>query len=178
MDATINGVNNSSYEWAGLTPLGDATIVLKGTNTVKGFYEDYPGILAPENYTLTIKGTGSFTASPSYESQDDLERSGVAGIGGVHYTQHSGNIVIEAAISLPLAVKKVPVLEAPLKQNAVTSPSVAEPSMPRVAIRQPVSEVAIKATAAPSPSRVAMLLLRAVSMLPLSEAATKAIAAR
>ncbi len=65
----ISGVNNSSYKWAGITCEGDATIILADgtTNTVKGFYEDYPGIYVPQNYSLTIKGetagTGSLNAS-------------------------------------------------------------------------------------------------------------------
>ncbi|WP_155808351.1 hypothetical protein [Xylanibacter brevis] len=60
---TINGVNDINYEWAGITCLGDATIILSGTNTVKGFYEDYPGIQAAAGKTLIINGTGSLTAS-------------------------------------------------------------------------------------------------------------------
>ena len=70
---TINGVNDMNYEWAGITCLGDATIILSGTNTVKGFYEDYPGIQAAAGKTLIINGTGSLTAS-SYNY--------AAGIGG------------------------------------------------------------------------------------------------
>ncbi|MBO4655847.1 MAG: leucine-rich repeat protein [Bacteroidales bacterium] len=63
--ATINGVNNGSYQWAGLNCLGDATIILAEgtTNTVKGFYEEYPGIHIPSGYTLTIQGTGRLNAS-------------------------------------------------------------------------------------------------------------------
>ena len=55
--------------WAGLTCEGDATIILKdgSTNTVTGFYQDYPGIYVPSEMTLTIKGetagTGKLTAS-------------------------------------------------------------------------------------------------------------------
>ena len=60
---TINGTNNYDYSWAGITCEGDATIILSGTNTVKGFYEDYPGIQAAAGKTLTINGTGSLTAS-------------------------------------------------------------------------------------------------------------------
>ena len=60
---TINGVNDSDYEWAGITCEGDATIILSGTNTVKGFFEDYPGIQAATGKTLIINGTGSLTAS-------------------------------------------------------------------------------------------------------------------
>ena len=69
---TINGVNNSSYNWAGLTCLGNATIVLADgkTNTVKGFDYNYPGIqVGPEGSTLTIDGTGSLNASSNTESQ-------------------------------------------------------------------------------------------------------------
>ena len=65
-NVTINGVNDSDYEWAGITCLGDATIILSGTNTVKGFDEDYPGIQAAAGKKLTINGTGSLTAS-SYD---------------------------------------------------------------------------------------------------------------
>lgn len=82
---TINGVNNQSYKWAGITPEGDATIVLEGENTVTGFYEDYPGIFATVDKTLTIKGTGSLTASSTKYG---------AGIGG-GYSMPCGNIAIE-----------------------------------------------------------------------------------
>ena len=63
MGATINGANDENCKWAGLTCLGKATIVLDGTNTVKGFHEDYPGIYVPEGSTLTICGDGSLDAS-------------------------------------------------------------------------------------------------------------------
>ncbi len=65
-DVTINstGVNDYHYDWAGLTCAGNATITITGTNTVKGFYDDSPGIKAgPKNTTLTISGTGSLTAT-------------------------------------------------------------------------------------------------------------------
>ena len=84
-DVSINGVNNSSYAWAGITCLGDATIILDGTNTVRGFYERCPGIYVPEGKTLTIKGEGSLDASSNGDR--------AAGIGGGWYS--CGNIVIE-----------------------------------------------------------------------------------
>lgn len=65
-DVTINstGVDDSNYDWAGLTCDGNATITITGTNSVKGFYKDYPGIQAgPTGSTLTINGTGSLTAT-------------------------------------------------------------------------------------------------------------------
>ena len=84
-DATINGVKNASYKWAGLTCNGNATIILEGSNTVKGFYEYYPGIYVPEGSTLTIKGDGSLAARSNGYG---------AGIGG-SYNLSCGNIRIE-----------------------------------------------------------------------------------
>ena len=85
---TINGEHNENYKWAGITCLGDATIILKDgtTNTVKGFYSNYPGILAAVGHTLIIKGTGSLTASSN---------GGGAGIGGGWGAIACGNIEIQ-----------------------------------------------------------------------------------
>ena len=89
-DVTINGEKNSAYTWAGLTCLGNCTIVLKGTNTVKGFNGNYPGIQAAKNageggeYTLTIEGDGSLDASSNGRG---------AGIGG-GFNVSNGNITI------------------------------------------------------------------------------------
>ena len=85
-DAVINGANNSNYQWAGITPNGDATIILEGTNTVKGFYRKYPGIYVPEGKTLAIKGNGSLDASSNGYA---------AGIGG-GLELACGNIIIES----------------------------------------------------------------------------------
>ena len=67
---TINGLNSNLHPWAGITCEGNATIILKDgtTNTVTGFSNGYPGILAgPSGKTLTIKGgtlgTGKLTAT-------------------------------------------------------------------------------------------------------------------
>ena len=92
-DLTINGTNGSdnAYKHAGLSLAGDGTIVLKGTNTVKGFYEDYPGIFVPVDKTVTIKGDGSLNASPFDGGTDN---SYGAGIGG-GYNIACGNITIE-----------------------------------------------------------------------------------
>ena len=81
---TINGVDDGSYAWAGITCLGDATIILSGTNTVKGFYSEFPGIYVPVDKTLTIEGSGSLTASSNFFG---------CGIGGGYY-KSCGNIVI------------------------------------------------------------------------------------
>jgi len=94
---TINGVNSESYKWAGLTCEGSATIILKhgSTNTVRGFHEDYPGILVPSGKTLIIKGeaagTGALTASP-FDGGGNYSYG--AGIGG-DYNSDCGNIEIQ-----------------------------------------------------------------------------------
>ena len=63
-DVTINGIHrDDSYLWAGINCEGDATLILEGTNKVKGFHEYYPGIHVTEGSTLTIQGDGSLTAS-------------------------------------------------------------------------------------------------------------------
>lgn len=62
-NVNINGTNDSNYGWAGITCEGNATIILSGTNTVKGFYAFYPGIQAAAGKTLIIKSIGSLTAS-------------------------------------------------------------------------------------------------------------------
>lgn len=88
-NATITSIPNDEeeeeYSWAGITCAGDATIILDGTSAVKGGFEDYPGIYVPQNATLTIKGSGSLTASSNGYG---------AGIGGGHEIA-CGNIVIE-----------------------------------------------------------------------------------
>ena len=89
---TLDGVSiNANGAWtsgnyAGITCEGNATIILKdgSENTVRGFYQNYPGIHVPENYTLTIKGDGQLTAN----------NSNGAGIGG-GIGISCGNILIE-----------------------------------------------------------------------------------
>ena len=72
-DATIDCSSTDSLgDWAGITCLGAATIVLEGANFVRGYMAN-PGIYVPDGYTLTICGTGSLAASCSGSG---------AGIGG------------------------------------------------------------------------------------------------
>ena len=88
-NATINGVHtDDSHElWAGLTCLGEATIILEGTNTMQNFNRHYPGLQpGPENTTLTILGSGSLTATASHFG---------AGIGTKDNGGSCGNIRIE-----------------------------------------------------------------------------------
>lgn len=84
-DAAItNGISSRTYSWAGLTCLGDATLILEGDNIVKGFYDEYPGIYVPVGSTLTITGDGSL----------DVSSQGYAAGIGVGYGMDCGNIVI------------------------------------------------------------------------------------
>ena len=79
--------NDASYNtWAGLTCLGDATIILAEgiSNKVRGFQSNYPGIFVPSGKTLTIQGSGSLTAS---------SHGAGAGIGGGDGIA-CGNIII------------------------------------------------------------------------------------
>ena len=96
-NAHINGYNygggnDTECLWAGITCLGDATIVLSGENSVSNFNYRYPAILAAHNasgsgneYTLTIRGNGKLTASSNGSG---------AGIGG-GLNISCGNILIE-----------------------------------------------------------------------------------
>ena len=83
----ISGVNNANYNWAGITCEGNATIILADgtTNTVKGFYEQYPGFFVPASSILTIDGEGSLNASSNGFG---------AGIGGGYYGDACGIINI------------------------------------------------------------------------------------
>lgn len=94
---TISGtnVNDDAHKHAGITCLGNATIILADgtTNIVKGFHENYSGIQPAYNtsgdeYTLTIQGTGTLNASTN-----SISASSGAGIGGGLETK-CGNITI------------------------------------------------------------------------------------
>lgn len=89
---TINGINDMDHcVWAGITCEGDATLVVDGEVSIRGFHENYPGIYVPEGKTLTITGGGTLNASSNGYG---------AGIGG-GWCLSCGNIEI---ISGPLNV--------------------------------------------------------------------------
>ena len=85
-DVTIEGANEDSYPWAGITCEGDAWLVIEGTNVVRGFAGKYPGVFVPSGKTLTILGAGKL---------DAYSQGKGAGIGG-GYDIAGGNIVIES----------------------------------------------------------------------------------
>ena len=72
-NARLIGGHRNDLTWAGLTCQGNANIRIEGSNAVRGFHEDYPGIYVPKGSELKIWGSGSLRA--------DSTRRG-AGIGG------------------------------------------------------------------------------------------------
>ena len=84
-DATINGRNKNAFRWAGITCPGNATLVLEGENSVRGFQRMFPGIHIAQGKTLTIQGSGTLSASSNGYG---------AGIGGGSAID-CGHIVIE-----------------------------------------------------------------------------------
>ena len=83
---SIAGEEDYDYQWAGITCLGDAGVILEGTNFVRGSYETYPGLQAgPAGSTLVIRGTGSLTA----------RSNGWAPGIGAGYFMSCGDIVIQ-----------------------------------------------------------------------------------
>ena len=84
----ITGItNDNDHKWAGISCLGDATIILAEgtTNKVKGGHEYYPAIYVPENNTLTFQGKGYLETSSNGNG---------CGIGG-GYEINCGNIFID-----------------------------------------------------------------------------------
>lgn len=80
--ATVT-LNNATIDSYGIICKGDATIILRGKNSVRG-HDVYPGIYVPKGKTLTIKGSGSLYA----------ESIRAVGIGG-YYETDCGNIIID-----------------------------------------------------------------------------------
>ena len=89
-DMDINYGKELSGSFAGITCLGNATIIVSGTDYVKGFSTGYPGIYVPSNSTLTITGAGTLYAL-GHEYGAGIG-SGKSDINGV---KDCGNIVIQ-----------------------------------------------------------------------------------
>ena len=93
-DVDLNGYGALDWaNYAGITCIGDATIILKGTNSVRGFGSYHPGIFIPSGKTLTIQGadTDKLTAAPKDVNDGDCKGAGIGG----GYDMSCGNIVIE-----------------------------------------------------------------------------------
>ena len=84
------GTTLTASPYAGITCLGNATLIISGTDYVKGFNVGYPGIFVPSTHTLTITGSGSLYA---------LGHANAAAIGSgkdnITAYRACGNIVIQ-----------------------------------------------------------------------------------
>ena len=92
-DGAVVGLKDVSIivpgdEYAAITCLGNATLVLEGANAVKAHHGEFPAIFPAEGKTLTIKGKGSLQASAGGKA---------AGIGG-GYQRACGSIVIKSGV--------------------------------------------------------------------------------
>ena len=105
-DVTIEGWDHEKYDWAGLTCEGDATIVLKNVNSVRGFYFIQPGISVPVGKTLTICGDGTLNVQ-SNNSLPQYEDVYGPGIGG-RINNDCGNIRIESGTVNAIGHKRSP----------------------------------------------------------------------
>ena len=76
--------------FAGITCLGNATIIVSGTNYVKGFSSGYPGIFVPSGSTLTITGDGTLFA----EGHENAAGIG-SGRSDIDAVKNCGNILIQ-----------------------------------------------------------------------------------
>ena len=103
---TIEGWDDERYDWAGLTCEGDATIVLKNVNSVRGFYFIQPGISVPVGKTLTIRGDGTLNVQ-SNNSLHPYEDVYGPGIGG-RINNDCGNIRIESGTVNAIGHKRSP----------------------------------------------------------------------
>ncbi|MBR5688236.1 MAG: hypothetical protein IKX36_09805 [Prevotella sp.] len=76
---------SDSHDWAAFCSAGSGTIILEGTNKLKGCPPKYPGLLVTRNDVMTIKGNGTL----------EVEAGGrAAGIGGGP-SNRCGRIVID-----------------------------------------------------------------------------------
>ena len=84
------GTTLTASSYAGINCLGDATLIVSGTDYVKSFDDGYPGIFVPSNATLTITGSGTLYA---------LGHENGAGIGSgrdnISAYRACGNIVLQ-----------------------------------------------------------------------------------
>ena len=85
------GTTLTASSYAGITCLGDATLIVSGTDYVKGFDDGYPGIFVPSGSTLTITGSGMLDAKGH-----DYNGAGIgSGKDIIEAYKACGNIVIQ-----------------------------------------------------------------------------------
>ena len=77
--------------YAGITCLGDATLIVSGTDYVKSFDDGYPGIFVSSGSTLTMTGSGTL-----YAKGHDYNAAGIgSGRSDIDAVKNGGNIVIQ-----------------------------------------------------------------------------------
>ena len=99
-DVDITGKISESEQTAGITCLGDATIILSGTNSVKGGNSAdlgvVSGVFVPYGNTLTIDGTGSLDACSGGSSSNNMMASGI----GATKSDSCGSILITGSVNV------------------------------------------------------------------------------
>lgn len=122
----LNSMNENlpKYLWAGLNCIGDATIILADgtTNTVRGFYKDYPGIHIPKGKTLTIQGSTGKLISNSNGTGISQNCGSGAGIGG-GVNIDCGHIRIEGGDITTTSFLSAGIGGGGLERNATQRPS-------------------------------------------------------
>ena len=91
-DVDINyGTTLTASSYAGITCLGDATLIVSGTDYVKSFDDGYPGIFVSSGSTLTMTGSGTL-----YAKGHDYNAAGIgSGRSDIDAVKNGGNIVIQ-----------------------------------------------------------------------------------
>ena len=166
----ITSVNtDGGKQYAGIDCEGNATIILSGTNKVKGGASNRSAIYIPKDKTLTLRGSGLLEATGT--------ENGAAIGGGYNYTNHDdcGNIVIEGGhISAAAGAQKV-------LPSVVVTPSLVAPSPYRAAPSQPVLlvrvQVGVRRLAAVTPALVVLSVLVEALSPPLQAPGARRLAA-
>lgn len=99
ISGTAANVPKDKVVRAGINLLGDATLHLAGSNSIRAFHYAYPGIHVPEGHTLTIDGDGKLDVNGN--GGLSIGGTGIGGgfdafakLFGQDYKIHCGNIVI------------------------------------------------------------------------------------
>lgn len=88
LDANIQDYSDFQFSSpAGITCLGDANLILKGTNIVNAASNYYPNIYIKKNYTLTIDGEGSLSVGGNHNG------CGIGG-GNAYESRNGGSVTV------------------------------------------------------------------------------------
>ena len=102
-EVDITGKCEEYDGFPGITCIGDATILLSGTNSVKGgalnygnSYGNWSGIFVPYEKTLTIDGTGSLDARSGGSTSNRMMAPGI----GANKDDSGGSILITGSVNV------------------------------------------------------------------------------